>query len=657
MESFDYSDISRFKSCPSEHLQYADKLISEFFEGKTLKYTILKLVWGELSYNYSLIIWNGKIMLWTRYGSVESNDGEYMPYLSNSPLFERSEVTHRNQYELTIKDFIIKNRIKLIAKHYPENIEPEEYPSNYKLLPLIDTLFLHASFVATFGDFSFRGSDSILEQFPQYIPLNKTSFMLAWGHVGRWNPKLLIGLFPVEPINIRCGIKLIPLKNIALKTDNPMFRPAGEIWCNKLTNLMITTNVAPCFAFYYGNKIVKNTDVHVYQNVAMYHMFESDRIIREREQELTLLYASRSPTGIEDQARKYNKLVELSGTSIMILMNNGGLAPIHFRNILPKMEELDSQMLFFEYIYGFYCLSLNGIIHNDPHMNNILIDNPALPNQMVHVIDFRIPHNSTMDEHLNDAIVYCTKLTKTQKDIVYGLNEHGEDINRPYTTPKDLGSDPELEEGYRRYFIYTLRYRARIIDFSRAVIVNPQASGWQKYHQEGFFQRAKTLVENLLKYANTATKLNALGPDVLFGYTYDELLNLAHEDIDVVFKCFEVLDLILFCRNWYDAEFGNKWMHSTAGGIYEDCRMILQYRMFLLKTDPTKLSLLDNPIPAIIAKYFYTLEDGTFQKQDGPSVKSGKERNLIVDPVKVLSIMKARKLQISHDVLIFGDQN
>jgi hypothetical protein len=653
----DYSEVQNLKTWPAETLQIGDKLVSSFFEGKkVIRYSILRFEWQNILYNYSLLIWNGSEFAWTRFGSVESMDGEYLPFFSKIPMSERNGGLHRQKYINKIKDFVRKKGIKVDARHYPNTMEPEEYPSEYKWHPLIDTLICYASMKAEFGEISFRPTDSILGDFPEYKPLNPSpsAFPKLWENIMKWG-SVSSPAYKVNPTRIAMGIKLIPLKNIAIQTSNPMFRPATEIWINRLTNLFLTYNVSPAFAFYYGNKVMDNTDAHVYQNMSMHQIHESDRIMREREHELSMLYAMRDPSGLEKHVTEYSKLVQLSGMSLALVMGYGGLSPIHFGAKLANYPKFDTTMLMFEYMQGFYALSLHGIIHNDPHMNNVLIDNPPIPNKKVHLIDFRIPHKKSDDQHLEDAIQYGTKYSKENKKLVYGMDEKGLPTSRPYEIPEGLIDSEDLPEEHKRFFIYTLRYRAKIIDFSRAVIFNPQAEGWQMYQQEGFYQRARMVVDNLMYYVNSDSSLPSITQTMLGGYTYDELVDLTFEESDLMYKCLQVLDVILFCRNWYDSDLKNNTASKLVKNIYTDCCHILHYRLYLMKTNRAKLADLSNPLPAIIVKHFPSLMEDKFFENESPILKYMEEKGFVHDPSPVLNIYTVRSLKIQHDAKLFGD--
>lgn len=623
MEKVDESKLILYNGWIEERINFSTNLITDYFNKSKLQYSILRLEVDGVTYNYSLLIWNGFEHAHSNLAILDSEDGEYLPY------FEKYSEAVRNagiEYYKKIKEFVENSDIQLLAFHYPIGSDDLEYMEDYKIKVLTGTLITRAYLIKQFGEnFSFRETDEILRVFP--MPDMEKINERMWFQLPQWiHPTT--ETFIVKPIYIRCGLKLIPMPEISLLTLNPLFHPAAEIWVNLLCNALMIKSISGAFCTYYGNKMINKTDVGMFQNLTIHNKYKRSELVKSGESEA-----------------EFPELIKYTNKVLIIATDFIGIAPRYLRNDNSFKDMLNCKILLFDMLYALYTLSLNGVLHNDLHLKNVTLNLEGLPNNKMHINRYRVPYNETMTNHLNEARKYSEKENKP--NIIRGLAELSPALE-PEIDPKDDMT----------FLAYTFGLKFYIIDFSRAIIFHPHASCFQKYRAEAFRYRAHVSIDSLVRFIDGDRYLPVdASLRTYIKKNVKKLKDVAFEDPELAWKFLQLLDVMMFCRNWHEAHMNDSIVHKMTYDIYRECIGVLEYRLMLLETDKYKLVNLYNPMPAIFRKYFKEIMIENFWKQKSFLLETAHSLNVMDFPLPIFRDYRARAMNMDNMGKYFGTFN
>lgn len=251
-----------------------------------------------------------------------------------------------------------------------------------------------------------------------------------------------------------------------------------------------------------------------------------------------------------------------------------------------------------------------------------------------------------MTEHLNEARDYCKRISGKVK-IIKGLAEI-----RPALEPE---IDPKND---MTFLAYTFKLRFYLIDFSRAITFHPHASAFQKYRMEGFKYRSYVVIGSLARFVENDPYLPVDAPlRIYMKDNIEKLYKVTFEDPELAWKFLELLDVLMFCRNWHEAHVNDSLVHKMTFDIYLECRKILEYRLMLLETDKTKLVNLYNPMPAIFREYFKEMLSENFWEQKSFLLEKAHDLKVMDFPLPLVYKYRARAVDMSNLGHYFGTFN
>lgn len=263
--------------------------------------------------------------------------------------------------------------------------------------------------------------------------------------------------------NYKIGGKMSPINfDDLLNYKNIAFKEWGELYINNITNNLVFKNVCNHFSIFVEWIFIPNIDKNIYTNINVYNKLQDSDIISNLSKNINNILINTNldqikylyyKEKIQDAMLKLlklniniNKLHEYqSNLSILYLNKLAGKSFYSYYKYMKNPQvikilfedfNLCSKMLF-QIIYTLYSLNLSGIIHNDLHLTNILIES----------------------------------LEESSGNMIYDLNSI---INKniiSYINNKKL-SNTINSNNKLIYILPTSLYKINIIDFNSALILS-----------------------------------------------------------------------------------------------------------------------------------------------------------------------------------------
>jgi hypothetical protein len=592
------------------------------------KYEMLVLQHGLQSYNYALIInTHPEVFIASSLGSFESADGEYLPSLKLL-LSENEQTYDIPAQSLSIREDLQREQITIDGFTYPQDQQFQGPTLDYREWALAAVLLYYHSIKAFLGPRAkLRPETAILDKFTTWQSKHKPN-------ASDWKAQTLVRLTEFAHLNddtkmVRCGIKIFPLRNIHNQTTLPIITPWNEVYCLQLMNQMRRRFICPFFPQYYGNVRIPNTNVHLFQNQGVIDKFAAnlealDKIKRLRERlaleqdEVTLEVLDTMKTHLE-------AISVLSGECLGVYMEHvtGWSLWLRRFSLVERSGPLEYQTIFFCIMYALYNLGLNRILHTDLHLGNVLIESVAYWQQTIVAHRFKLPMPS---KELRGSLESRTGGSEGIEPKLYSprlMLSAQVLIGKPDLEPQLAA---ETDSGTFTVGVPIIGTGARIIDFSRACILNPAAfKGIQPYRAEMLEMRNKQLYamyELLVKelsLMDVSSQTTHIVPEL-------EFMGAAEDQLEAVFRTLEGGDFLLFMGRVMtifgdmeaDKPFAEanrvhiKQLRELASGIYADLAGLMRAKIALFNDARYALvAEYESLYPALIHKHCGLLHDGT----------------------------------------------
>lgn len=354
--------------------------------------------------------------------------------------------------------------------------------------------------------------------------------------------------------NFKIGGKMSPISIEDISNyKNISYKEWGELYINIITNNLIFKNICNHFSIFVDWIFIKDIDKDIYTNINVYNKLQDSEIISTLSNNInnTILdtnidliknnYYRNTIQNTLSNLLKINIFVDKlheykSNLSILYLNKLAGQSFYSYYkymknpqiiNILFDDFELCSKMLF-QIIYTLYSLNLNGIIHNDLHLANILIEH--------------LDHQSgNMIYDLNSII---------NKNITLFINDK--------ELPDKINSSNKLI-----FILPSSSYKINIIDFNSALILSKLVkNNYRNYFDKNEYDH--TLMINI------KNKMHELFPKMM---SNKELVGkiFKPENFDVIFIYFSAFDIFEFT--------------TLLLTMYNDIQYICNNRILKLLTD------------------------------------------------------------------------
>lgn len=611
------------------------------------RYEMLQITNDEYMYNYALVINPAPdVYITSSLGSFDSADGEYLPSLV---LFSNDRLDWPT-FVPDVQRVIQEQKFAITSFNYPQDQQFSCTIPDYRERVLVVVLLYYFSIKKFLGTgIKLRPETAILDLFEPYVA--------AWQiSPEQWKKQTLVQLAEFannddDSKAVRCGVKVFPLRNIHNVTTLPAITPWNEIFCLQLTNQLRRRFICPFFPQYYGNAKIANTNVHLFQNQGLLDKFNANadavaKIARLQER-LALEQDELAIETLETMKQHLEVISVLSGECAAVYLEHVSGWSFWLRrfSLIERSGLLEYQTIMFCLMYALFNLGLNHILHSDLHLGNVLIESSFWYKNAVAAHRFLLPKPSP----------------ELQASLEKGGKKGGGAGPEPLLYEPELALsaqiklgkvdlEPKLAPAPHGTFVVAmpaLSTHARIIDFSRALVLEPSAfSGIQAYRAEQLEQRNKQLYALYLRVCDAVKKAD---PESVMPKPLDALQFMAvtEEMLEAVFRTLEGGDFFLYLGHALgvfpplvaDKEFATKnrvhleQLRSLFSDVYADLAGLLRSKLELFHDVRYDLvASFESVYPALIHKHCALLHNAVHE-----STRNEATKNAVGDDASLLS--------------------
>lgn len=392
--------------------------------------------------------------------------------------------------------------------------------------------------------------------------------------------------------DIKIGVKISPVNFIYNNVEKYLFNNIWkEIYINSvIVNSLIENNVSSGFSFYFNYFKIKNCEKELYTNSCILKKYKLNEYYNKflfnvedlltAQNELKNDYNILTNT-IENNLLNVKKMIKsniISKDSIFFITENKGRTIFNYirsnKNILNDENEM--MKIIFKILYNIYCLNIKGIIHNDLHLHNIVIDDSNDNKDEIYNLNNNFNYNILDYFEANDKIASKSFEAKTNE-----------------TNNKNL-----------KFKFTDIKTKLSIIDFNWSVIMlshmdldleENKKSDEREIYISQEKEKLKYILNNIFNENEQINNIDYLTSKknfkkfFIYYSVYDIILSLGNIS--------ELMDLIKFK---YNIQVSKK-ISKLLKNINSDC---LEYLNFLQINDFEKLKPKTLPVFDIINKYF-----------------------------------------------------
>jgi len=574
---------------------------------------------------YSILAQTGETVFHSSMGSFESNDGEFWPllekYVPIDILIKEGNV-ELSVIRGNIQSWIRDHNVDLFSYDFPEGNDVE-YPDSC-MIDIFTYVWLQWKTQPELRTNAQIVLDSINKSF-------STMFNFEYKQTNNWR-----SFYQETPgygvlINRNdVGLKMLPLTNLAMQSFLPAVFPWNEIYAYQKTNILRILGVCRNFPLYYGNEMLVDCNIHLYQNFGVVDRIKRTEEVYAKNIELQKKFAtSDDPLQRElaDVSDETQSMVLYSKNSMVIFVENWFRPIAHLKNVTKNL--LASQITLFSLSYAFYTLSLNKIIHTDPHLYNIVYDNA---NGVGHIateiamkvgkeFDVIIPKDTKPATQLLFAEYVIPKVADDYKGAgPYSTRLWTEEVVVAPDQARSIYYDCVTDDTETiTLTLPMLDYRVAVADFSRCIHFDdgPFKDSLQPYKYEMLGRRRQAIIAlvnrvvNLKKFPNVTSNLT----------------RYIENNIDMIHKCLECADLMLVSDNLAKSQWEHPWMKENATAIHKLCKESIVKRFTMLEKGMFTQIMEDvNQHLVILNRFFDCFGPTNFDKFDWNWIKTMPDR-------------------------------